>query len=183
LLFRKNGRAPAAAVRFYRGDAGEMQHNLSESEEALLKVAKPRYDEIYERHVRLPKLEDIPKSSMASSTAESSADLELEVRKKRLIYRAKQRGWLEVDLLLGTWANTFVPTLNAEELDQFEAFVNCETIDIYNIITLRVDIPDNMKQEDGNSVVERIQAWARDSPLGKADPEAYKRVKTDNNLI
>jgi len=26
------------------------------------------------------------------------------VRRKRMIYRSKQRGWLEADLLLGTWA-------------------------------------------------------------------------------
>ena len=48
-------------------------------------------------------------------------------RQKRLIYRSKQRGWLEVDLLLGTWASQNVKKLNEQELDQFEAFVNMET--------------------------------------------------------
>jgi succinate dehydrogenase assembly factor 2 len=111
-------------------------------------------------------------------------ELELEVRKKRLIYRAKQRGWLEVDLLLGTWANQNVPSLlTMEELNEFEAFVNLETIDIYNIITLRSDVPDEMKTSDGNGIVERIQEWARARPLGKASPDQYKAVKAENNLI
>lgn len=162
---------------WYRGDSGEAEHNLSAAEEALLQIAKPKSEEILARHVRLPSLKDIPKASSLGT------EDELAVRKKRLIYRSKQRGWLEVDLLLGTWASTNVPSLNAEELNQFEDFVNMETIDIYNIITLRLDIPEELKTPDGCGVVERIQAWARNSPLGKADPATYKKVKTSNNLI
>ena len=173
------------AIRCYRGESGEMEANLSEKEERLLKLAMPKSDAIYERHVRFPKLKDIPQSSM-DPTIDAVADgdaLELEVRKKRLVYRSKQRGWLEVDLLLGTWASQNVGGLNADELDQYEAFVNMETIDIYNIVTLRLDVPEELKTGDGSGIVERIQAWARASPLGKADPVAYKAIKTDNNLI
>ena len=39
-------------------------------------------------------------------------------RRRRLIYRSRQRGWLEVDLLLGKWATENVPKLNAEQLIQ-----------------------------------------------------------------
>uniref|UniRef100_A0A7S1ZCM3 Uncharacterized protein n=1 Tax=Trieres chinensis TaxID=1514140 RepID=A0A7S1ZCM3_TRICV len=109
--------------------------------------------------------------------------MELDVRKKRLVYRSKQRGWLEVDLLLGTWANENVQRLNSDELDQYEAFVNLETIDIYNVITLRTGVPENMKRDGGKGVVEQIQEWARNSPLGKANPEVYADVKIKNNLI
>jgi succinate dehydrogenase assembly factor 2 len=151
------------SVRFYKGEAGEEIKILSANEEALLKIAKPRADEIFKKHIEIP------------------TD-DLRTRRKRLVYRSKQRGWLEVDLLLGTWASDFVYTLNEEELDEFENFVNMETIDIYNVITLRLDVPESMKR-DGNGVVERIQEWARSSPLGKADQEAYKAVKTAKNLI
>lgn len=151
------------SVRFYRGEAGEETTVLSANEEALLKIARPKADEIFKKHIEIP-------------------TNDLETRRKRLVYRSKQRGWLEVDLLLGTWASDFVPTLNETELDEFEDFVNMDTIDIYNVITLRLDVPDSMKR-DGNGVVERIQEWARSSPLGKADPEAYKKVKTEKNLI
>lgn len=173
----RNGRSfPQLQKCGYRGDSGEAEHNLSAAEGALLQIAKPRSDTIMARHVRLPSLQDIPKASLGSND-------ELGVRKKRLIYRSKQRGWLEVDLLLGTWASENVFSLTADELNQFEDFVNMETIDIYNIITLRLDIPEELKTPDGNGVVERIQAWARNSPLGKADPQKYKEVKTSNNLI
>ena len=105
------------------------------------------------------------------------------VRRKRLIYRSKQRGWLEVDLLLGTWANENVPNLSNEELNQFEEFVNMETIDIYNVITLRTDIPIEMQNITGGHIVEKIQEWCKTSPLGKADIEKYKKVKAEKNLI
>ena len=79
--------------------------------------------------------------------------------------------------MLGTWASENVASLTLDELNQFETFVNIETIDIYNIITLRTDVPLDMKTEDGTGVVERIQEWARSSPLGKGDPDKYISVK------
>eukprot|EP00538_Stauroneis_constricta_P007247 CAMPEP_0119560508 /NCGR_PEP_ID=MMETSP1352-20130426/15015_1 /TAXON_ID=265584 /ORGANISM="Stauroneis constricta, Strain CCMP1120" /LENGTH=207 /DNA_ID=CAMNT_0007608495 /DNA_START=31 /DNA_END=651 /DNA_ORIENTATION=- len=148
-------------LRFYRGDTGDAVPSVSSNEARLFDIAKPKADAIYERHIEMP-------------------EGGLENRKKRLIYRSKQRGWLEVDLLLGTWASENVPNLSTQdELDQFEAFVNMETIDIYNVITLRLDVPDGMKREGGDGVVERIQAWARSHPLGKADPDTYRAVKTE----
>ena len=170
--------------RTYRGDSGvERQSNdLSQQEQELINIAKPKADMIYQRHIELPR--------------EVHHDDGLTTRQKRLIYRSKQRGWLEVDLLLGTWASENVTSLNEDELDQFEHFVNQETIDIYNIITLRVDVPPELKnnttttnpgqqqqQQQGPSVVERIQEWARSHPLGKADPQQYIKVKTEHNMI
>lgn len=169
--------ARPSLVRTYRGEAGDGVRSASDREEELLRVALPRSASILQRHQALPDLEAIPPASLDPSQSD------LEIRRKRLIYRAKQRGWLEVDLLLGTWASENVPLLKADELDQFEDFVNEETIDIYNIITLRVDIPESKKTLTGDSIVERIQQWARESPLGKADPDTYKAVKTSNNLI
>jgi succinate dehydrogenase assembly factor 2 len=180
-------------VRWYRGDSGEMvprgeitQDEVVERENKLFHIASPKYDKIQERHTRMPTLDGIPEASLPFDMVNSESsreELELEVRRKRLVYRAKQRGWLEVDLLLGTWANQNVHSLNADELDQFEAFVNLESTDIYNIITLRSDVPEDMKREGGNGVVELIQEWARSSPLGKAEPEKYSSVKKENNLI
>ena len=175
----------ATAVRYYRGQAGEAPPLLSEKEQALLKVAQPKSEAILAKHYRLPNVDDIPPASLDPRTTKNqgNATNNLDIRRKRLIYRSKQRGWLEVDLLLGTWAHENVPQLTASELDEYEAFVNLETIDIYHVITLRLDVPEHMKTADGNGVVERIQAWARASPLGQADPEKYKEVKTANKLI
>jgi succinate dehydrogenase assembly factor 2 len=173
----------AFQVCYYRGESGEMVQNLSEKEQKLVNMAIPRSEAIMERHVRFPKLDEIPTSSLGPSETVGDPTLELQVRRKRLIYRAKQRGWLEVDLLLGTWANQNVAALSPTELDDFEAFVNMDTIDIYNIVTLRMDVPLELQTEDKTGIVERIQEWARGHPLGKADPAMYEAVKKDNNLI
>jgi len=178
--YKRNGNVHRQK-RCYRGESGDAESSLSKKEQELLQLAIPRSEAVMERHVRFPKLSEIPKSSLGPNTM--NADLELEVRRKRLIYRSKQRGWLEVDLLLGTWASKNVSKLSMSELDEYEAFVNMETIDIYNIVTLRLDIPEELKTESGNGVVEGIQAWARAHPLGKADPETYKAVKSSSNLI
>jgi len=109
--------------------------------------------------------------------------LDFEVWKKRLIYRSKQRGWLEVDLLLGTYAGENVPLMSPDELEQFEDFINLETIDIYNIITHRTPVPESLKKPDGVvSIAEQIQQWAVSRPIG-TDPEKYKEIKEQNNLI
>jgi succinate dehydrogenase assembly factor 2 len=173
-------------VRGYQGEAGEGRPTLSAQEEALLKIARPKSEEIFAKHVEMPKLDQIPRANLGPEQAIDAADeakLNLDIRRKRLIYRSKQRGWLEVDLLLGTYASEHVHTFVHDELNQFEAFVNLETIDIYNIITLRLDIPEHMKTPTQDSVIERIQKWARGSPLGKADPEKYRAVKSSAKLI
>ena len=156
------------------GAAAEHGDAIAIREQELWDRARPRYDAIMERHVRLP--------------ADECEGAALDVRRKRLVYRSKQRGWLEVDLLLGTWASMNVRGLSAEELDRFEEFVNMETIDIYNVLTLRSDVPEGMGgggvgSEGGRTIVERIQDWCKESPLGKADKDKYEEVKTKNNLI
>jgi succinate dehydrogenase assembly factor 2 len=171
-------------VRFYKGGAGEGIQSLSDREEALYNMAKPRADAIMAKHTSLPDIQAIPLHSFAPNPSPNAADeIALDIRRKRLVYRSKQRGWLEVDLLLGTWASENVPNLSAKELDEFEAFVNAETIDIYNIVTLRLDVPDEWKTSNGGGIVERIQKWAESNPLGKADPEKYKELKATAKLI
>ncbi len=177
-----------------RRDNAEPDDAIAIREQELWDRARPRYDAIMERHVRLP-----PPGRVDGDV--DGADSALDVRRKRLVYRSKQRGWLEVDLLLGTWASMNVHGLNDDELDQFEEFVNMETIDIYNVLTLRSDVPEHMRSTGGGGIdghgddggdgggggrrtlVERIQDWCKESPLGKADKEKYDEVKTKNNLI
>ena len=195
LSLRQQYQAPAVSVssctpaiqqkqqqtRSYLGDAGEMQprqidDDVAKREQELWNKAQPKYDAIMERHLRLPTVD--------TNENDEKETRELDIRKKRLIYRSKQRGWLEVDLLLGTWASEHVSSLSVSQLDEFEAFVNLETIDIYNVLTLRTDIPEDMKSTNGEmTLVEKIQNWAKESPLGKASREKYVEVKTKNNLI
>lgn len=100
------------------------------------------------------------------------------VRRKRMIYRAKQRGWLEADILLGSWAKEFVPSLTASELDEFDEILREETIDAYNYISGKDELPDHLKS---NSVMQKIQEFAIKSNL--TEPASYAALKEKSNLI
>lgn len=99
------------------------------------------------------------------------------VRRKRMIYRSKQRGWLEADLLLGSWAVKNVPTLTEQELDEYELLLKEETIDIFNYISGKDTLPDHLKDL---SVMKKVMKYALVQNM--TGPEAYERVKKDTNL-
>eukprot|EP00940_MAST-03C_sp_MAST-3C-sp2_P001555 g1555.t1 len=70
---------------------------------------------------------------------------ELTVRRKRILYRSRQRGWLEVDLMLGKFAEKNVMSMPVEELDQYEQILAQETIDIFKIVTGAKEAPSEVK--------------------------------------
>lgn len=110
-----------------------------------------------------------------ASCAEQDRD---SVRRRRMIYRAKQRGWLEVDLLLGSYAAIHVPSMTTAQLDEFEQILKAETIDTFNFITGKDALPRHLT---GNSVMKDIQNYCLTSRM--TSPESYAEAKTLNNLI
>ena len=94
-----------------------------------------------------------------------------------MIYRSKQRGWLEADLLMGSWASMNVPTLTEKELDEYELLLKEETIDIYNYISAKDPLPPHLQNL---GVMDKLQSYALER--GMADPEGYRKVKRDTNL-
>ena len=93
--------------------------------------------------------------------------------RKKLVYRSKQRGWLEVDLLLGSFAEECLGDVADEDLHQYEAILNLETIDIYNVISGQVELTEN----EDNEVLKMLRAYVDAGPIGIADPEKYAEKK------
>ena len=96
---------------------------------------------------------------------------DLDTKRKRLVWRSKQRGWLEVDLLLGTWAVDNVSKLSPDELDQYERILNLETVDLFNLVAGLLEPPEELR----GPVLDKLLAYAKSSPLGQADPAKYAR--------
>lgn len=94
-----------------------------------------------------------------------------------MIYRSKQRGWLEADLLLGSWAVANVPGLNDEELDQYEEILKVETIDVYNYVSMKDVPPPHLRDLP---LMKRLQAFALKRDM--VAPEGYAAVKKNSNL-
>lgn len=99
------------------------------------------------------------------------------VRRKRIIYRSKQRGWLEADLLMGSWAQENVPTLSSKDLDDYEELLKEETIDIYNYISGKDPLPDRLEKMP---VMKKLQDYALASKV--MSPESYAELKKKTNL-
>jgi succinate dehydrogenase assembly factor 2 len=112
---------------------------------------------------------DFPEHSFAPG--ETSIDKD-STNRKRLIYRSKQRGWLEVDLLLGTFATEKVPNMSQEELNDYELILNQETLDIFNFIIERDPLPEELD----TPTMQALRDYAANHPIGK-DPDGYFNAK------
>ena len=55
----------------------------------------------------------------------------LEIRRKRLYFRAQRRGFREVDLIFGTFAADALKSLSEVELDQFEALLDAPDQEVF----------------------------------------------------
>jgi len=63
------------------------------------------------------------------------SDSSLEIRRRQLRFRAWHRGTREADLLLGPFADSYLPTCPAEGVDAFEAVLDEEDPDLWDWVT------------------------------------------------
>eukprot|EP00752_Nemacystus_decipiens_P008450 g7553.t1 len=158
---------------------GERQPGLGDDElqglspEEVLRVGV-RTQKMWKDHVALTT--EFPDASLPPGGDHSAVSPDA-VRRKRLVYRSKQRGWLEVDLLLGTWAERNVAGLSAPDLDRYEDILNLETVDIFNFITGNAEPPAFVD----TPMMARLQAYVKSNPLGQS-PASYASAKRDSNL-
>ena len=68
--------------------------------------------------------------------------------KKKIIYRSSYRGTKELDLLITTFVNKIIHTLNEEELLELEKFVN---LDDQELIKLNKNF-----NENSNKIINKI---------------------------
>ena len=69
------------------------------------------------------------------SALQKDPELRRKVLVNRLLYRSRQRGFLEMDLLVGIWAEKQVPQLSENMLRQFEVVLDQENPDLYKWLT------------------------------------------------
>jgi len=67
--------------------------------------------------------------------------MDLETRRKRLLYRSVYRGNKENDILLGQFARAHIAGFDAAELDQYERILAAGDNDIYDWVSGRAAIP------------------------------------------
>tara|TARA_B100000524_G_scaffold345473_1_gene244141 strand:+ start:337 stop:651 length:315 start_codon:yes stop_codon:yes gene_type:complete len=89
---------------------------------------------------------------------------------KKLLYRSKQRGWLEVDLILGSWASKNLKNLSNNDLLKYQNFVNEDTVDIYNYLTKTKKVESNLDKKLINRII-------NDTKKEINTPKKYSLVK------
>jgi len=97
----------------------------------------------------------VSSSSLSSSSfSNNSYDEEKEEHRKRLInktlYRAKQRGFLELDVVVGEWAerNLNAKTTSDSFLTQFAQVLDEENPDLYSYLTGQSEAPKYLREEN-----------------------------------
>ncbi|SIQ03795.1 antitoxin CptB [Rhizobium sp. RU20A] len=97
----------------------------------------------------------------------TSADLD--PRRRRILFRAWHRGIREMDLILGTFAETELPTLDEAELDELERIMAEEDNDLVKWITGEKPLPEVFD----TALFARIAAYKPDFPYPDHEkPEA-----------
>lgn len=66
----------------------------------------------------------------------------IEIRRKRLIHRSRYTGMKETDLLLGAFAQRYVPGFDANQLDQYENLLRETDVDLFDWATGRAPVPE-----------------------------------------
>ena len=72
---------------------------------------------------------------------------ELLKRQRQLRYRANHRGIKEMDIILGNYADKNIEIMNAEELNQFEALMEHNDIDLLQWFTGQLPISDEFSDD------------------------------------
>jgi antitoxin CptB len=67
--------------------------------------------------------------------AHGSRDDQAEIRRKRLLFRCWHRGTQEIDLIFGSFAESAAGGLSPEQLDRFEALLDCDDTDLFDWVT------------------------------------------------
>ncbi len=73
--------------------------------------------------------------------AEADTDHPLDVRRRRLRFRAWHRGTREADLLVGSFADRHLAEFDNAQLDRFEALLELSDPDLYDWMTGRQPPP------------------------------------------
>lgn len=97
-----------------------------------------------------------------TGTTRMSADLD--VRRKRILFRAWHRGTREMDLVMGGFADAAIGDLEEYELAVFERLMDVQDADLIKWVTGEVPVP----KEFDTPLFRRMAAYRPDfSPLDK----------------
>ena len=102
---------------------------------------------------RICQLHSLTRSSVFASTRSfasasvnaTPADDVRQARIRKMAHRSGQRGMLELDIIMGTWAKKHLPACSDAELDQFAVILKLETPDVLKMVIGQIPIAEQFK--------------------------------------
>eukprot|EP00391_Amoebophrya_sp_Ameob2_P011037 CAMPEP_0178994230 /NCGR_PEP_ID=MMETSP0795-20121207/7155_1 /TAXON_ID=88552 /ORGANISM="Amoebophrya sp., Strain Ameob2" /LENGTH=196 /DNA_ID=CAMNT_0020686401 /DNA_START=157 /DNA_END=747 /DNA_ORIENTATION=- len=95
--------------------------------------------------------------------------------RKGLSWRAKQRGWLELDWLVGTFAQKHLATLSEEECALFEEILEVDNPDLFQWLSSQKPAPKEMLE---NTVYMMMAEY-----VNAEHPDIMRRMSTQNQNL
>ena len=89
-------------------------------------------------------------------------------KRKRLIFRSWHRGTKEMDQILGSFANQYIPEFNEEELDLYEQMLENSEPELYDWICGRAEVPANKN----SAILEKLLDYDYASQRSSGSDEA-----------
>ena len=90
--------------------------------------------------------------------------MDLDIRRKKVLFRAHHRGFKEADIILGGYADTHIATMDEADLNAFEAFLSYPDQDLYEWITGKKAPPADFD----NPMLDRLRQFGySDQPITK----------------
>ncbi|KYR02909.1 DUF339 family protein [Tieghemostelium lacteum] len=87
---------------------------------------------------------------------------EIEKLRKRLLYQSKERGMLENDLLLGSFATKNINILSEKHLQEYDLLLQQPDPDIFNWALSKTEVPEEFNTE----LLKLLQYHCKNNPLG-----------------
>ncbi|EFG36278.1 hypothetical protein BAZG_02599 [Brucella sp. NVSL 07-0026] len=83
----------------------------------------------------------IDERSILTMTGSTMATENLDVRRRKLLFRAWHRGMREMDLILGQYADKYIVSFNDDQLNEFEHILEVLDRDLLKWVTGESPIP------------------------------------------
>ena len=90
------------------------------------------------------------------------SETDLDARRRKLKFRAWRRGFREMDLLMGTFADAHIGTLEVEDLAEFERLLSTPDWEVYAWIIGQKAVPENYQSD----VLQRLMTFRYQAQAG-----------------
>mmetsp|Transcript_602 Transcript_602/g.2018 ORF Transcript_602/g.2018 Transcript_602/m.2018 type:complete len:150 (-) Transcript_602:911-1360(-) len=116
-------------------------------------------------------LESYRREPQGGTGLDEKAAMKMDKRARSAMFRSSQRGWLELDVLLGRYAAANLRNISANEqlLEQYEKLLDSEAPDVFQWATAQSEPPAELAQ-----IVDRIQRFTfglEDSGSSRQQPD------------